>query len=512
MNLTKRISKTVLVTAALTLVNCNISAQSTLFNHKDFFNTLFQQKYKINSYYLGSNPAYLNQEVSDERLLVETSFDNRHGDFKSFVMPGDESEMQLSFSGKKRISEKEIFKGSTGFSREIRNNWNWIVNKNYERTNTFLYGDSTSGTSHYHSIYLNAQYSAEVVNSFNLGASLDYAVDEGLKEVSPKPESEHRDIYVNVGLGYEIDDNNSFGFSVKYRDFNEKIYYSEDEGAVYDETIIFKFTGYDYPSIYYKKVEERRTYTSAYYAALTFQHKSDLLSAAASFSMGFDKQVIKDGGTDPISKGFSKNNSLIGEAAILYKLTGSLYTSLKYQYSYTDYWARHPDYNVLIMEEETPSHFVNLGAEYALDNSLSLGLEGGIRLHSYDMDEYYSGVTAGFEGKEYIAKIGVDYLWSEVFSTTLGIAYNKNSLSDKVLICRKAGNFFENFRKYDLLYKLTPYTSYAGYLKTSFNIQNIGEIGLNIIYSQTDPEDEVVFKGFNRKNINAFLQFRRQVY
>ncbi|MGD8782389.1 MAG: hypothetical protein PVH88_25955 [Ignavibacteria bacterium] len=510
MNLIKKISKSILIT--VTLIYCNINAQSSLFKNEDFFNTIFSQKYKISSYYIGGNPAYLDEEVSDERLLVEASFDNRHGDFKSFVMPGDESEMQLSFSGKKRISEKEIFKGSAGFNREIRNNWDWIVNKNYERTNTFLYGDSTSGTSRYHSIYLNAQYSAEVVNSFNLGASLDYAVDEGLKKISPKPESKHRDIYVNAGLGYEIDDNNSLGFSVKYHDFTEKIYYSEDAGAVYDETLIFKFTGYDYPSMYYKKEEDRRTYTNAYYAALTFQHKSDLLSAAASFSVGFDKQAINDGGTDPISKGFSKNNYLIGEAVILYKLTGSLYTSLKYQYSYTDYWARHPDYNILMMEEKTPSHFINLGLEYALNEFLSLGFEGGIRLHDYDMDDYYSHITAGYNGKEYLTKIGVNYLWSEFFSTTLGIAINKNELSERILSYENAGEFFEEFRKYDLLYKLTPYTSYAGYLKTSFNIKSIGEICFNMIYSQTNPEDEAAFQNFNQKNINAWLQFRKQVY
>ncbi|MDZ7763805.1 MAG: hypothetical protein U5K00_05195 [Melioribacteraceae bacterium] len=377
MKLTNRI---LFITISLMIASSNIVAQSNLFDRDGFFNSIIDQKYKINSYYIGGNPAYLNQEVSDERLLIETAFDNRQGDFKPFVMPKDQSEFQLSFTGKKVVSDHGIFKGSAGFNKEIRNNWDWVANKNYERNKTFIYGDSTSGTSRYHSILLNAQYSDELLSNLNFGFSLDYAVDEGLKKVSPKPESEHRDIYLNLGFSYDIDSENSVGLVVKFHDFTEEIDYREDQGAIYDETIILKFTGYDYPSVYNKKVEERRSYTNAYFAVLNFQHHSDNLKAVASFTAGFDKLHIKDGGTDPIPKGFSKNNILIGDAVLLYKLSNNMLASLKYQYSSVNFWSKHPDFDVLIMEEETPSQFVNLGIEYLVDETISIGIEGGLKI------------------------------------------------------------------------------------------------------------------------------------
>src|SRR5690554_5992182 len=99
MNLTKKI----LLTAAFFIVNCSVYSQSYLFDRAEFFKTILDAKHKINSYYIGGNPANLDQEISDERLLIEAAYDNRHGDFKSFIMPKDQSSVQLSFTGKKTI-------------------------------------------------------------------------------------------------------------------------------------------------------------------------------------------------------------------------------------------------------------------------------------------------------------------------------------------------------------------------------------------------------------------------
>lgn len=505
-------TKKILATTAFIIVCGNLYSQSFLFDQAEFFNTILDAKFKINSYYIGGNPANLDKEISDERLLIEAAFDNRHGDFKGFVMPKDQSALQISFTGKKKISETGIFKGSAGFNREVRNNWNWVANKNYQRAKTFIYGDSTTGTSRYHSILLNAQYRDEISKNLNIGFSIDYAVDEGLKKVSPKPESEHRDIYLNIGLSYKLDKDNLVGAAFKYQDFTEEIDYREDEGAIYDETRILKFTGYDYPSVYYKKVEERRSNTNGYFAVLNFEHKSNDLKAVAAFTAGFDKQNIKDGGTDPILKGFSKNTLFTGDVVLLYRIDENLLASAGYQYRYSDYWAKHPDFNVLLMEEEIPSHFFNLGMEYKIDENLVLGCEGSIRLHEYSMNDYYSDIAARFDAVEYGGTLGLSYYWNEMITTTTGIAYINNKLSDEGIEQDETGNYYENYRKYDLLYKLTSTSSINGYLKTMFNFSRFGEICLNLQFAYLRPEDQSVFEGLNQNNINVWLQFRKEVY
>ena len=118
-------------------------------------------------------------------------------------------------------------------------------------------------------------------------------------------------------------------------------------------------------------------------------------------------------------------------------------------------WARYAEYDVQIMEEKIPSHLFNLGIECAISKVMLLGIEGGMRIHKYDMNDYYSGITAGYDGKEYFSKLGIDYLWNQNFSTTFGVSYNKNDLSDRVLDYGAVGNIFLKYRKNDLLYKIT---------------------------------------------------------
>ena len=280
------------------------------------------QKYKLNSYYVGSNPAFLNKELSDERLLIESGFSNTHGNFKAFIAPEDQSDMQLTFTGKKKVSENGIFKGSAGYKYEIRNNWNWIANKNYERANPFLFGDSTTGSTRFNSILLNAQYSTLLPMDIRLGVSLDYAVDEGFKKITPKPISSHRDLMLNVGVGYDINANNAIGATFKYYDYNEEINYQEDESSLYETGVIFKFTGYDYPAVYYKKVEQRLAVTNQYTGSVDFVHTTNSFIAAISAAAGFDKQVLDDDSKDNDPQGFSKCDYVSAKINLLYKLFG----------------------------------------------------------------------------------------------------------------------------------------------------------------------------------------------
>ena len=513
MNFNKKIFRSLFaLIISIILLQSSFYAQSLLFDRDEFFNTILMQKYKLNSYYVGNNPAFLDKELSDERLLIESGFSNSQGNFKAFIAPGDQSDAQLNFTGKKKISEHGIFKGSAGYQYEIRNNWNWIANKNYERANPFLFGDSTTGSTRFNSILLNAQYSTLLPMDIRIGVSLDYAVDEGFKKVTPKPISSHRDLMLNVGLGYDINDNNSIGATFRYYDYNEEINYEEDESSLYDNSVIFKFTGYDYPSVYYIKTEQRLAVTNQYTASIDFVHTTNSFIAAISAAAGFDKQILDDDSNEKDPQGFSKCDYVSAKINLLYKLSDSFTTTFLYRYDNSSMWARYADYNVQIMEEQVPSHLFNLGLEYAISRVILLGIEGGMRIHNYDMNDYYSGITAGYDGQEYFAGLGLEYQLSSHFSTACGISYNKNDLSDRVLEYGAVGNIFLEYRKSDLLYKITPYSSYAAFIKADLDVNQIGQITINIIYSKTDPQDEVVFEGFDKQNVSAWVQFRRQVY
>ncbi len=488
----------------------NIFGQSLIFDREDFFNTLFEQKFKINSYYLGKNPAFLEQETSYEELLVETSFNNNEGKFKSFFEPEEISKYQISFTGKKKVTENIIFKGSAGFQKEIRNNWNWFTNKYYKRNLPFLYGDSTVGTTRYNSILLNAQYSSNITEKFNVGFSIDYVVDEGLKKISPKPESIHRELMLNLGFGFKLNECNIIGLTLGYNDFTEKINYSEDKGAIYDQTIIFKFKGYDFPTIYNKKVDKRQSYRNVYNFSFNFEHNSDLFNLAAMFKNSVDVLNIKD--NIYVSEGSSKWNNYVGTIKALYKNFTPFYLSFYYRYNNQDNWAKHPKYDVLLTEEKISSHLFSFGVEYQILKLLSVGLEAGIKMLTHEINDYYSDIESNYKNREYLTKIGLSYIWTNNIKTDFGFAYNKNNISDDVLSYQNTSNLFNVFRKNDLYFLLTPSSCYSGFIKTNFDVKDIGNFVVDLVYSSTLPYNNKYFENLSKNNINLIIQFWKKVY
>ena len=61
---------------------------------------------------------------------------------------------------------------------------------------------------------MSAEYCNKLSDRFLLGSSLKYSVDEGLKEITPKPTSNHREIDFRAGSGYNFNEKISAGLVV----------------------------------------------------------------------------------------------------------------------------------------------------------------------------------------------------------------------------------------------------------------------------------------------------------
>src|SRR5690606_11463407 len=147
--------------------------------------------------------------------------------------------------------------------------------------------------------FMNAQYSARLFNRLLTGFSINYYVDEGLKEVSPRPTSDHRDIDAGIGIGYELNNNLSLGGSLRAYDYNESIQYSEDIEAIYAETILFKFRGLDLPEIIKKTSESRASYHNGYDGKLDLFYSDINISAALFGGNNLEHITFKDNLSNP---------------------------------------------------------------------------------------------------------------------------------------------------------------------------------------------------------------------
>jgi hypothetical protein len=488
------------------------SLQRFPFEQDLFFNSCFDAGENINSYYVGCKPAFIEWDNVDERLHIKSRIKNEEGNYKKFIAPKEKGVYQLNFSGKKKISENQVFKGYFAFQKDRRNGWDWIATKNYDSGHPFIFGDSTSGSTRYNGILMNAQYGARLWKELLIGFSLGYYVDEGLKEVSPRPTSEHRDIRFNFGLGYELNEENHVGISFKTFDYNEKILYREDKGALYDETILFKFRGFDNPLIYNKKSETRNSYHNGYAANLTYQTIFENLRLAVSGGGGFENISLQDGGTRPVKSGYWKNSFYFARAKLLYKITGRLTSIFGYDFRTEDMWARHPQYDVLLQEKLRSKHNADLGFGYSLTDYLGIGLETGVQFGGSEMSDYYSLLEQNFDQLRWGAKIGIDYKWNKSLTTQLGYGYSKSDYSNEELKAQQKSKYYSSFRSEDLLYLITPDKTHSVFLDICYSSDFLGIFDVVVSYSNVTPSDNSVFSGFHRNEIDVFIEYKTQVY
>jgi Family of unknown function (DUF6850) len=512
LNNKKHMIKTKNITAIFLLSVSMMSAQGLLFKKNNLFNTLFSNKTKVNSYYIGHNPAYLNLEESDERLLIQSYFNNTDGAFKSFLDPGTSRNYQLNFSGKKQITDNQVFKGSFAFQNEERMGWDWLATKHYDTGSPFLLGDSTSGATRYNSMILNAEYSGKIFNRLLVGFSLSYGVDEGLKKVTPRPISEHRDLFFNFGIGYLFDEFTSIGLVSKTYDFNEKIIYKEDQGGLYNETIIFKLRGYDFPLKYYKKTETRYSYHNGYAGTITFQHSTNLLNLAVAATIEMENISIQDGKNDPQPEGYWKNDKFEGETQLLLYPAETITCGFYYKFDYSKMWARHPIFKSTLTERETPTHSISAGIELALTEDLAFGVEMSAATMDQSHNDYYSDIS--WENQKLILapKFGINYRWNDWLQTYASYEFTNCKVDKKELLASEPTDFYNNFRSFDIQYNLSDFNVHSAYLKTTIVPTIIGEFNIYIIYSKIQSDKNSYFNGSSRSSITGVVEYRVAAY
>jgi len=480
---------------------------------KTGFKTVFINPAEVNSYYFGFNPALLDFNAEDELLVLSTDVNIDDGKFKRFIDPVSNRLYQLTASGKKAIDSSQRFKGSFSFQRYERKDWTWVFTRDYQTGNPFLIGDSTSGDSRINGIRMNAEYSNKLFKDFSVGLSLDYSVDEMLKEVSPRPTSEHRDFHLRIGLNYSVAKEINLGLITDVYDKNEEINYREDEGSITEETIILKFKGYDFPNVFRKKSETRYTYLNGYSGGITFSYNiPPTVSTVGYFISGFDKTNIKDDAIDPRAEGFWLNNYLEGGIQISALLDEQIQLGLIYNFHSDNGWAKYPLYNVLYYERKLNLHSVSAGLQYSFDRKLSAGMEGGLNLIANDEQDHYSTINNDNSSNVYYVRAGLGVEWSDEISSIISYGFYNKTIPEYSLTSSEQSGYFTQYRNNDLIYLHTGFKRHDVSLAAKLSPGFVGIFYIHLNYVSTIPEGGSDFYGEVRNEFNSTLEYRVKVF
>lgn len=418
------------------------------------FETVFDAR-PVTPYYDGRNPAWLHDETHDERLDVASIFTDDAGDYKRFVDPGGERLYQLLFSGKKHLGESRIFRGSFAARRLERREWEWIAVRDYESGSPYLLGDSTTGRTRYNGIVLEAEYGSTFADRYFFGTRLDYGVDDGLKEVAPRPTSLHRDLEGTIGVGARLNESLALGLQWRGYDRNEELRYREDQGALYDETILLKFRGYDFPSVIRKKVETRYVYRNGYFAGGEFLLTNDHARVIFDGSYGTERSSIKDDANRPQPEGYWQATVARFETRGLFETSADARAGARASFGWEDAYARHPRYDSKMSESRIDRWSGDVGVEYDALDEATFAVELGVRGEDVDRHDYYSAVYWETTRLTTGATFGAEWRVSETLEVKFAGAYRRHDADGGELeTSDDATDFFLDRRVADVLYYL----------------------------------------------------------
>ncbi|MGE5499529.1 MAG: DUF6850 family outer membrane beta-barrel protein, partial [Syntrophothermus sp.] len=492
----------------LSLLGTGSLQAQTLFTAEAPFKTIFGSRQTVNPYYTGSNPAFLNCEISDQLLSVQSAYKTESGDFRRFIDPEQTALFQMSASGKKSIDSLQLFKGSFGFQRIERNGWHWIQTRDYNTLNPFLLGDSTTGKTHYNGIVMKAEYGTMLFSKLLAGFSINYNVDESLKEVFPRPTGDYRDIDLRAGFGYLLNENYSAGISARIYDNLEKIKYLEDEGGISQEVFLLKFRGYDYPFVNKKKTENRSGFQNGIFTYGDFAYSGSMMKLSAYFGGGIEQLSIKDDASRPANQGYWQNSPYEGALRAAITAANNISLGVAYRLRFDDMWAKHALGSVLLMENKMKHHEVKTGIEYSVTDKVTLGAEGGFISDEIKYTDYYSPLSWKMKGTAFTASLGAEIKWNEMLNTFISYGINSFSVSERSLQTGNEGPFFGQSRAADILFMLAEYIRHSVNSVISIKPAEWGIININLAYSTADPASDSGFRGVKRDNFYSTVEFR----
>ncbi len=376
---------------------------------------------RMTMYHVGANPAWLYETRTEPPLKFHAGVSTNAGDYHSPFEPGYDHLYDYYAEGARQLHGSHFVKGRFGFTQEFRGDWQWMDTKSYASGNPFLIADSSRGVTAYRGIAASGEYSVRVTDDVLAGASLRYGVNNGLKQVTPKPTSLNRDIDVSVGTAYKLSPAAAAGAVLSYHDRQEEITFAVDETAIQSQTILYKFRGYDAFIRSTKNTEQRSVQARGYDGRLNASFgEAGGVQAVGYAGAGMQHLMVTDGGTSPVKQGHWQEEAFDGFVKMTVPVSGLRAGAIAGASSKRQ-WARHPEYDVAIAKNTLTAVNAGAGIEYEFGTA-SAGAEYRARYDDNEYADYLSRLRAQMRRMTHTVSAGLRTILAE--ETVLAASYS----------------------------------------------------------------------------------------
>lgn len=449
------------------------------------------------------NPALLRASHYGDDLQMAILFDTRNGAHRRFVDPGRRAGYTALASGSKTVNERQLFLGSFGFRRTEYHDWQWLSTRFYEEAHPFLKADSTTGLSRFNEIIFTGGYAIEPTPGWDIGISLHYLVDEGLKDIAPKPISNHRDVRFRVGSSYR-NNNLELGAFAGLDDKEEELRYTEYEGSILEETVLINFRGYDLPIVQRRDSETRITRSSEWHYGThaSWMHPEGF-RLHAQYRGSRSALDIEEDISRPRKEGYTASRNHYADADLIWNRHGNLFAA-GYRFVAADRWAEFQPFGVLLADANHRLHRFVTGWSSRVATGLEVGLEWQVAYGQQSEDDYYSVISWSTDHSDIGIRTGFTGHFSRHFRLAAHYGFLNRSTSNSNLQTGQTGPFFNNHRRRDIDFMLSGYSLHEGILRAEFRHSGNHEIHIGIVAQQQHGHDS----GQKRRIITSEVTYR----
>lgn len=449
------------------------------------------------------NPALLRLSHRGDDLNMAMHFDHASGGFRRSVEPGRDANYTVLASGSKTLEDRQLFTGSFGFRRTEYMDWQWVSTRFYDEAHPFIMADSTTGRSRFNEILVNGGYAIELLTGWHLGTSVEYMVDEGLKDIAPKPLSTHRAIRFRAGSSYR-NERIEIGAYGGLDDEEEELRYTEYEGAILEETVLISFRGYDEPVVQRRDRESRLTRSSSRHygahAAWTLPAGLRLHAQYRGWQRALD---IEEDITRPRDEGHTSANSHRLEADMIWQRSRYL-LALGYRYISDEQWGEFQPFNVLMNEMDRRMHRFVTGWSVRIGAAAEAGVQWHLAYGDRSEQDYYSDIFWSADQSDIGFNAGITARLTGRMRIKTSYGFLDRSSSSIVLETGDTGPFFDAYRRQDIDFMLSGFTAHQGNLEAVIRFSRNHEIVAGIELCHQDSQGSAR----KRRTITSVLTYR----
>jgi len=253
-----------------------------------------------------TNPCWNFRDDSTSTVRYSLQSGSTDGDFRRVLDPGQINDSYWTASGSKRLGEKSLFYGSFSYRFQTAADKTWSHNRQPYSGLPFVFADSSTGDWELNGLMWNVDISREFIRDRVYGGiSVFYNVDEEYQDIFPRPKGNHRDMFINTGIGVVSSNDSRLGFMLKYYNIQESLATSKYSLDQEKTPIFYKLRGLDTPLIFRGQTSEERLYYVDGMAISIDGTVRNFIVSKIDFSANYGTSAANnvDGGAYPIEQG-----------------------------------------------------------------------------------------------------------------------------------------------------------------------------------------------------------------